>query len=166
MSNPFLVSLFEHKAWSNRRLIEALRAAPADVDRRQMAIVLLTLEHTGVIDQIFKARLIGGEHGFTAVNENRRPDIDQLAQMLRATDAWYVDYAGHVTEDELQTVVEFAYVSDGEPGRMTKGDILGHIITHGAAHRGGIGKMLEALDVAGPSDMMTTFRRPDEVIGH
>ena len=73
MSNPFLVSLFEHKAWCNRSLIETLRAAPADVDRLQMAIVLLTLEHTGIVDQIFKARLTGGEHGFAEVAGNRRP---------------------------------------------------------------------------------------------
>jgi uncharacterized damage-inducible protein DinB len=162
MSNPFLVQLFEHKAWCNRGLIEALRAAPADTDRLQMAIVLLTLEHTGIVDQIFKARLTGGEHGFTEVAGNRRPDIDQLAETLTATDAWYIDYAEQVTDDELETMVDFTYL-DGDPGHMTKGQILGHLITHGASHRGAIGKMLESLGVAGTSDMMTTFRRPDAV---
>jgi uncharacterized damage-inducible protein DinB len=160
MSNPFLVSLFEHKAWCNRGLVEALRAAPADADRLQMAIVLLTLEHTGIVDQIFKARLIGGEHGFTEVAGARRPDLSQLAETLRATDAWYIDYVGQVSEEELETMVDFTYL-DGDPGHMTKGQILGHLITHGASHRGGIGKMLESLGVAGSSDMMTTFRRPE-----
>jgi len=159
VSNHFLVSLFEHKAWSNQRLIEVLRAAPDDVDRREMAIVLLTLEHTAIVDQVFKARLIGEDHGFSAVTGDRRPDIDQLAETLRATDAWYLDYAGQVSQDELETVVEFTYV-DGDPGRMTKGQILGHLITHGAAHRGAIGGRLGTLNIAGPADMMTTFRRP------
>ena len=161
MSNHALVSLFEHKAWSNQRLIDTLRAAPADVNRREMAIVLLTLEHTGIVDQIFKARLTGEEHGFAAVTGDHRPDIDDLAEMLRATDAWLIDYAAQVSEAELETVVEFTYVSDGEPGRMTKGQILGHLITHGAAHRGAIGSRLGAMQVAGPADMMTTFRRPE-----
>jgi uncharacterized damage-inducible protein DinB len=160
MSNHFLVQLFEHKAWSNRRLIETLRAAPADVSRREMAIVLLTLEHTGFVDQVFKARLIGEEHSFVTVTGDHRPDIDDLAEMLRITDAWLIDYVGQASEAELETVVEFTYVSDGEPGRMTKGEILGHLITHGAAHRGAIGGRLGAMQVAGASDMMTTFRRP------
>jgi len=42
---------------------------------------------------------------------------------------------------------------------MTKADMLAHVITHGAAHRGAIGKMLEDLGVPGVSDMVTTFRR-------
>jgi uncharacterized damage-inducible protein DinB len=163
MSNHFLVSLFEHKAWCNQRLIEVLRAAPAEVNRREMAIVLLTLEHTGIVDQVFKARLTGGEHGFAAVAGDHRPDIDALAETLRDTDAWYIDYAGRVSEDELETVVEFTYVDDGEPGCMTKGQILGHLITHGAAHRAAIGGRLGAMQIAGPSDMMTTFRRPAAV---
>jgi len=162
MSNHALVQMFEHKAWSNQRLIAALRAAPEGVDRREMAIVLLTLEHTGIVDRIFKARLTGGEHGFAAVTGDTRPDIDRLAEMLRARDAWYVDYVGRVSEEELEAVVEFTYV-DGDPGRMTKGQILGHLITHGAAHRGAIGGRLGAMHVAGPSDMMTTFRRPEPV---
>ena len=91
---------------------------------------------------------------------NRRPDLDALADSLRATDAWYIDYAREVCEDELETMVDFTYL-DGDPGHMTKGEVLGHLITHGASHRGAIGEMLENLGVAGSADMMTTFRRPE-----
>ena len=42
---------------------------------------------------------------------------------------------------------------------MTRGDMLAHVITHGASHRGAIGKMLENLGIAGAPDMVTTFRR-------
>jgi uncharacterized damage-inducible protein DinB len=37
--------------------------------------------------------------------------------------------------------------------------MLAHLITHSASHRGAIGKMLEGLNVPGPSDMVTTFQR-------
>jgi uncharacterized damage-inducible protein DinB len=40
---------------------------------------------------------------------------------------------------------------------MTRAEILAHIITHGASHRGAIGRMLETLKVAGAPDMVTTF---------
>ena len=159
MPNSFLVSLFEHKAWCNRGLVEALRAAPEDVDRAQMAMVLFTLDHTSIVDQIFKAHLTGEAHGFGGVVANRFPELEGLAARLAEVDAWYVDYARRVTPDELETVVEFTFVGDGEPGRMTKAQMLAHVITHGASHRGAIGKMLEYAKVPGSSDMVTTFSR-------
>jgi uncharacterized damage-inducible protein DinB len=159
MSNDFLVTLFEHKAWSNRQLVETLRAAPADLDRRQMTVILGTFEHTSIVDRIFQARLSGGEHGFTTVIPERRPQIQELAEATSRIDAWYIDYARTVSAAELETVVEFTFVADGEAGRMTKGQMLAHIITHGASHRGAIDKMFEGLNAAGVGDMMTTFAR-------
>jgi uncharacterized damage-inducible protein DinB len=159
MSNDFLVSLFEHKAWSNRQMVETLRGAPADADRRQMAVILGTFEHTTIVDRIFQARLSGAEHTFTSVIPERRPQLEDLAETTRRTDAWYIDYVRSVSEADLGAVIEFTYVSDGEAGRMTKGEILAHLITHSASHRGAIDKMLESLSAPGVSDMMTTFAR-------
>ena len=135
--NAFLVLLFEHKAWCNRGLIEALRAAPAGVDRRQMAVVLFTLDHTAIVDQIFRARLTGAEPGFDAVVAGALPDLDRLGTTLSENDRWYVDYVTRVTPADLQTTVEFIFVGDGEEGRMTRAEMLAHVITHGASHRGG-----------------------------
>jgi uncharacterized damage-inducible protein DinB len=160
MSNAVLVSLFEHKAWANQGQVEALRATPADADRRQLAVIVFTLDHTAIVDRIFRSRLLGGEVGIASVVADRWPDLDELAASMRETDAWYLDYVRAVTPTELEAVVEFTYVADGEPGRMTKAEMLAHVITHGAAHRGEIGHRLERLGVSGAPDMMTTFRRP------
>jgi uncharacterized damage-inducible protein DinB len=129
MSNAFLVSLFEHKAWCNRGLVEALRAAPADLDRRKWALILFTFDHTALVDRVFRGRLIGEETGIASVVAERWPDLDELAETMRATDAWYLDYVRDVSAAELETVVAFTYVADGEPGRMTKGEMLAHVIT-------------------------------------
>jgi uncharacterized damage-inducible protein DinB len=159
MPNDFLITLFEHKAWCNRGLVEALRAVPEDVDRGRMAVILLTLDHTSIVDQIFKARLSGAEPGFAAVVADRLPDLDGLGARLAETDAWYLDYVGGVSPAELEEVVDFTFVDDGEDGRMTRGQMLAHVITHAASHRGAIGKMLETLKLPGASDMVTTFER-------
>jgi uncharacterized damage-inducible protein DinB len=159
MAAPFLVSLFEHKAWCNQRLIEALRAAPEDMDRRSWVVILFTLDHTSIVDQVFRSRLEGAEPPFTSTVAGSMPDLEAVARTLAATDAWYLDYARRATPDELARVVEFAFVDDGAPGRMSKGDMLAHVITHGASHRGAIAKMLETLGVTGAPDMVTTFRR-------
>jgi uncharacterized damage-inducible protein DinB len=159
MPNDFLISLFEHKAWCNTRLVEALRAAPEDVDRGRMAVVLFTLDHTAIVDQIFKARLSGAEPGFAGVVAERLPDLDALAATMAEMDAWYLDYVRDVSPAELERVLEFTFVADGEDGLMSKGQMLAHVITHGASHRGAIGKMLESMKVVGASDMVTTFAR-------
>ncbi|HWA59895.1 MAG TPA: DinB family protein [Caulobacteraceae bacterium] len=159
MSNAFLVTLFQHKAWCNRSLVEALRAAPADVDRRQWAVILFTLDHTAIVDRIFRARLAGEPQAETAIVAGRMPDLEGLAGAMAETDAWYLDYVARASPQELETVVEFAFVDDGAAGRMTKGEMLAHVVTHGASHRGAIGKMLEGLQVRGASDMVTSFVR-------
>jgi uncharacterized damage-inducible protein DinB len=159
MAAAFLVSLFEHKAWCNQRLAEALRAAPEDMDQRARGMILFTLGHTAIVDQVFKARLEGVRPAFASTVPGSLPDLEALADSLAATDAWYLDYARRATPAELAQVVEFAFVDDGAPGRMSKGDMLAHVITHGASHRGAIGKMLETLQIPGAPDMVTTFRR-------
>ena len=62
-----------------------------------------------------------------------------------------------MSDEELSETVEFDFISDDDHSRMTKAEILAHIITHGASHRGAIGKMLETLKVKGAPDMMTSF---------
>ena len=164
MSNGFLISLFEHKAWCNRGLVEALRAAPKAVDRGRMAVILFTLDHTSIVDQIFKARLSGAEHGFNSVVAGALPDLNGLGAKLAETDAWYLDYVRRVSPADLEMMVDFTFV-DGDEGHMTKAEILAHVVTHGASHRGAIGKMLEGLNVTGASDMVTTFARASKGSG-
>ena len=159
MPPSFLATLFQHKAWCNRGLVEALRAAPPEMDGRQRAIILFTLDHTSIVDQVFKAHLSGARPAFTATVAGQLPDLDALGRTLAETDAWYLDYVGRVSPAELDSEVAFTFVDDGAPGRMTRGEMLAHVITHGASHRGAIGKMLEGLGVRGAPDMVTTFHR-------
>ena len=148
MTNAFLISLFEHKAWCNRGLIEALQRVPDDVDRVQFNTILVLLGHTSMVDRIFRARLSGTEHGVKAVVANEIPELDALAATLAETDAWYLEYAKRVPAAELDEMVEFDFVSDSDHGHMSKAQILAHIIAHGASHRGAIGRIMETLKVS------------------
>jgi uncharacterized damage-inducible protein DinB len=157
MTNPLLTSLFKYKAWANQGLITALQGIPPDADRRQRAVAILTLEHTSIVDRIFQARLKGEAPAFEAVVSGRTPALDDLRRTLAETDAWYVGYVDAVSPAELDQVVEFTFVADGDPGRMTKGEMLGHVLTHANSHRGTIGEMLGQMGADGAPDMLTTF---------
>jgi uncharacterized damage-inducible protein DinB len=160
MTAKLLTSLFRYKAWANQGLIDALETIPEDADRRQRSVIVLTLDHTSLVDRVFKARILGEAPGFESVVSGRVPALDDLRRTMSATDAWYVDYVGAASPAELDEVVEFTYVADGEPGRMTRGEMLGHVLTHANSHRGQIGELLGRLGVAGAPDMLTTFLRP------
>lgn len=160
MTAKLLTSLFRYKAWANQGMIDALETIPEDADRRARAVIVLTLDHASIVDQIFKARILGEPTPFEGVVSPRAPALADLRRTMEATDAWYVDYVGRTSPDELDEVVAFTYVADGEPGRMTKGEMLGHVLTHASSHRGAIGEMLSRFGVEGPPDMLTSFLRP------
>jgi uncharacterized damage-inducible protein DinB len=160
MTAKLLTSLFRYKAWANQGLIDALETIPADADGRQRAVIVLTLDHTSLVDRIFRAHILGEAPPFESVVSARVPALDDLRRTMAETDAWYVDYVGAASPAELDEVVAFTYVADGEPGRMTKGEMLGHVLTHANSHRGQIGELLSRLGVGGPPDMLTTFLRP------
>jgi uncharacterized damage-inducible protein DinB len=157
MSNALLIQLFEHKTWCNRGLLDALRAIdPSGVDRVQWATILLTFDHTGRVDRLFRARLAGEPEPFDSTVAARPPALDDMAAAM--ADTWYIAYAARVTQAQLDEAVRFTF-TDGDAGRMTRAEMLAHVITHGASHRGAVGKMLETLRLAGASDMVTTFVR-------
>lgn len=160
MTAKLLTSLFQYKAWANQGLIDALERIPEDADRRQRALIVLTLDHTSIVDRIFKARILGEAPAFESVVSSRVPALEDLRRTMAETDAWYVDYVGAAAPAELDEAVEFTYVADGEPGRMTRGEMLGHVLTHANSHRGQIGELLGRLGVGGAPDMLTTFLRP------
>jgi uncharacterized damage-inducible protein DinB len=157
VSTRLLTSLFEYKAWTNQEMFAALRKVPTEAHRRDMVVILFTLDHLSITDQIFKANITGESHAFEDVVARAMPKLDELAETVRATDAWYVDYVKSASEAELAEAVDFTFVADSMAGRMTREEMLGHVLTHGASHRGGVGKMLENMQVEGPPDMFTTF---------
>lgn len=160
MTAKLLTSLFQYKAWANQAMLDALETIPDDADRRQRAVIVLTLDHTSIVDRIFRARILGEAPAFASVVSPRPPALEDMRRTMAETDAWYMDYVGAASPAELDAVVAFTYVDDGAPGRMTRGEMLGHVLTHSSSHRGQIGELLGRLGVAGPPDMLTSFLRP------
>jgi uncharacterized damage-inducible protein DinB len=156
MSNRLLISLFEYKAWANRGLFDALLAAPAGEHQMDMMIIRGTLDHVSVVDQLFRARLIGEPEPFRGVLSPKMPSFGELRDTVAKTDAWYIEYVRAASPGELEDIVEFIF-TDGDPGRMSREEMLGHVLTHGNSHRGAVGKMLENIKVRGAPDMLTSY---------
>ena len=151
-----LPSLFAQKSWSNNELFHKMSTVDAESHSQALNHAIRTLNHIYVVDRIFQAHLQGIAHHYDSTNTDVTPELGELQFNVAETDAWYVRYVNEVSEEQLNESITFRF-TDGDAGRMTRGEILAHIITHGAYHRGNVGQLLKSIEVAPPRDLYTKF---------
>lgn len=155
MSSASLKSLFGYKSWANAELF-ALLASLQPEHAEQLHTCLRTLNHIHVVDRIFRAHLSGEKRPFAATNTKSTPSLAQLHEAVAATDAWYEEYISKLPTAGLSEVIDFEF-TDGDRGRMSREEILLHVVTHGGYHRGNVGQVLKFISVAPPRDLYTRF---------
>ena len=160
MSVTTLKSLFAYKAWANTELFALLGTLPSE-HSEQLHTCIRTLNHIYVVDRLFRARLAGEPAPFHATNTKETPTLAQLQGEVESTDAWYVKYVASVVESDLSHALDFTF-ADGDRGRMSREEILLHVITHGGYHRGNVGQVLKSISVAPPRDLYTKFLHQSE----
>lgn len=154
-----LERLFRHKAQANGDLLAAMARFEEGSPAREVA--LRTISHTWVVDRIFAAHLEGRPHGFSAANQAEAPGLAQLTADIATSDAWLVDYVARLTPAQAAEVIDFTF-TDGAPGRMSREEMLMHLITHGCGHRGQVGWMMIEAGVEPPTDGLTTYLHASE----
>jgi uncharacterized damage-inducible protein DinB len=160
MSTATLKSLFGYKAWVNTELFASLAELP-EQHAEQLHTCIRTLNHIYVVDRLFRARLSAEPSPFEATNTKATPSLEQLRRDVQATDAWYQQYVSGISDAELSSALGFTF-TDGDAGRMSKEEILLHVLTHGGYHRGNVGQVLKSLSIAPPRDLYTKFLHQSE----
>ncbi|MCE8013536.1 DinB family protein [Billgrantia desiderata] len=155
MSPNSLQSLFAYKAWANAELFTLLANLPPSY-AAELHTCIRTLNHIYVVDRIFRAHLSEDPLPFDATNTEETPSISQLHGEVTETDAWYVDYVAKLSDSALSEPLAFTF-TDGDAGRMTREEMLLHVIVHGGYHRGNVGQVLKSISVAPPRDLYTKF---------
>ena len=160
MSSATLRSLFGHKSWANRELFAKLAELPSE-QAEPLHTCIRTLNHIYVVDRIFRAHLSAEPRPFDATNTKSTPTLAQLQSEVTATDTWYEQYVAGLSPAKLAEVIDFQF-TDGDNGRMSREEILLHVITHGGYHRGNVGQVLKSISVAPPRDLYTKFLHQSE----
>lgn len=160
MSTKTLTSLFGYKAWANAELFALLSTLPAK-HAAELHSCIRTLNHIYVVDRLFRARLSGESESFDATNTKETPSLGQLRGSVEATDVWYLKYVSSLGAAEAAEVLDFTF-TDGDKGRMSREEILLHVVTHGGYHRGNVGQVLKSISVAPPRDLYTKFLHQSE----
>ena len=155
-------TLTRYNAWANERLFAAVAALPeGEATRPRRSVfksMVHTLNHNYVIDRIFQAHLEGRSHGYKARNTEEHPPLAELWQAQRELDRWYVETYDGMPESQLNEKIGFQFVGGGE-GAMTRGEILQHLVSHTAYHRGFVAQMFFDVPARPPITDLTVYLR-------
>lgn len=149
-----LLRLFRFKAWANDELLNALSKFGNESPITTLAAQALS--HTYVVDRIFAAHLRRSPHPYTSANLSEMPTLEALGADMRRSDREYVDYVTTLLPDQLAERIDFTF-TDGAPGSMTREEMLMHIITHGAGHRGQVSAVMLLHSQSPATDGFTTY---------
>lgn len=155
-TSSLLLSLYQTKAWANAELYAEMQKLSPATHATERHNATRILNHIYVVDQIFAAHLRGEPHGYAASNTPETPELADLQRAVAASDQWYIDYVAALAPEQLQQRISFSF-TDGDQGQMSREEILAHIITHGAYHRGAVGAIMRLAHVAPPRDLFTRY---------
>jgi uncharacterized damage-inducible protein DinB len=149
-------SIFEYKAWANNEIFSLLITIDSSIFPEVVHSAIRVLNHAFVVDEIFRSHLLQRSNDHTATNTDATPSALWLFEKVKELDAWYISYASTVEDKALSESIEFTF-TDGDRGKMTREEILLHVITHGGYHRGQAGQIIGAANVLPPRDIYTRF---------
>lgn len=152
ISHGALQRLFRFKAWANAELLTVLTG----VDGAVLPLAIKALSHTHVVDRIFAAHLRREDHAFASANLSELPTLEALTADIRNSDREYLDFVAALDSDRLAENIDFVF-TDGAPGRMSREEMLLHVITHGIGHRGQVSALMLLHSVKPATDGFTTY---------
>ncbi len=149
-----LQRLFRCKAWANDELLTRLAGIGDQSPITGLAIKALS--HSHIVDRIFAAHVRGRTHAYTSANADELPALEDLSADIRKSDREYIDYVSALDRDQLAEQIDFSF-TDGAPGRMSREEMLMHVITHGIGHRGQVSALMLFNSVPPAKDGFTTY---------
>jgi uncharacterized damage-inducible protein DinB len=160
-TSTLLQSMFRHKAWANAELFAELGKVDPVAHAAERHAAIRVLNHIFVVDRIFAAHLCGDAHAYAATNTTETPALEALRDEVAASDGWYIDHIGTLTPQALAQAIDFRF-TDGQPGRMSRAEMLAHVATHGSYHRGAVGRIMAQVGVPPPRDIFTVYLHQSE----
>ncbi len=154
--------LARYNAWANRLIFDAVAALPPEEATRERKTLFRnmvhTLNHNYVIDRIWQAHLEGRAHGYTARNTKDHPPLAELWRAQQEIDRWYVDYFASASAEQLAQEIDFELIG-GNRGRMSRADMLLHVVNHTTYHRGFVADLFYQVPAKPPTTDLPVFLR-------
>ena len=154
--------LARYRLWADQRTFDAVAALPPGEAAKQrptlFKTIIGTLNHNYLIDLVWQAHLEGRDHGFEARNLLLQEGLAELRSAQQAINQWYIDWSDRQSAQSLDEIVHFQFIG-GEPGAMSRGDILLHVVNHATYHRGWIAEMFFQVPARNPTTDLPVYLR-------
>jgi uncharacterized damage-inducible protein DinB len=154
--------LARYRQWADQLTFDAVAALPPGEATKQrptlFKTMIGTLNHNYLIDLVWQAHLEGRDHGFQARNLVLHEGLGELRKAQQAINQWYIDWSDRQSAQSLGEVVHFQFIG-GEPGAMSRGDILQHVVNHATYHRGWIAEMFFQVPARNPTTDLPVYLR-------
>ena len=146
--------LFRYNAWANDQLLTAL--AKLDGASPVTPLAIRALSHSYIVDRIFAAHLRRTAHTYPSAISGEMPTLEDLSADIRKSDREYIDSVAEIDCEQLSEQIDFTF-TDSAPGRMTREEMLMHVITHGIGHRGQVSAVMLLNSVPLAKEGFTTY---------
>lgn len=146
--------LTRYKAWANKRVLTYLLQIPEEVATVPrptcFGSILHTLQHNYIVDDIFKAHLLGRSHGYSARRSENAPSLPVFRENVQAMDNWWIQMADQCDDKTLNQPITFKFL-DGSNGEMSRIEMVMHVVNHTSYHRGFVDEILGQLGMNSPA---------------
>ncbi len=154
--------LIRYKSWANEVTFSALSNI-SDVElcknrETNFNNIPSTLNHVYVVDDIFKAHLLGENHNYSFRNTEVCPTLSQLWDQQKRIDQWYINFVLELTVRDLNKVIKFEFIGGGK-GEMSIAEIIFHVVNHGTYHRGFVSDLMYQIPSVPPANDYTVYLR-------
>jgi uncharacterized damage-inducible protein DinB len=163
MTSPEACLHLRYSAWASRKLVDASRAVP-DVDFEKAVGIshgslLGTLTHILWADWLWFTRVIEPMEKPGETREALETVWPQLQEK-------WITWADHASDAEINRVVEYKSILDGQLARTPAWQIVLHVVNHATLHRGQAMGMMRQMGVAPPHTDLMNFYRELAAAGH
>ena len=160
MDTATAVMLSTYNGWADDVLFAAMGRLPReDLYRPTKTLfgsMIGTLNHNYQVDVIWRANILGKEHGFSNRREVLHPEFEDLVTAQTEMNRWFIDWARQQSPGNLKERVSFRFVS-GKHAEMDKGAMFLHVTNHKTYHRGWVSEMFFDVGATPPETDLSVF---------
>ncbi|MCC3861917.1 DinB family protein [Pseudemcibacter aquimaris] len=151
-----------YMAWADDVMLKNVESIPSKeiiADRNALfKNIAGTFDHILVVGEIFKAHLEGRPIPHNALRRQETLAFNEIAKGLRSINKSFVTLSNEWSQNELEEDIQFTFI-DGKRGKMTRTNILMHLVNHATYHRGFISTLLYPIKSDGAANDLTVFLR-------
>lgn len=152
--------LVDYKLWADELTFDSVATLPPGEAHRERATlfgsIVNTLNHSYVVDLIWRAHLEGRNHPFTSRRVILHEDVIELRKAQLSCNEWLRGWCREQSDATLSEAITVRFIS-GHRARMSRGAVVLHIVNHATYHRGFVSDLFYQIPAKPPTTDLCVY---------